>query len=87
MKQIADLSEEVLANNGLAELHAIVVDYIQHHESALALDLMCEYIIENNVAITQWQFNSIVDFVKKFSAGSIVVSDQTLLQLKKLSGL
>lgn len=69
MKQIADSSEEILANNGLAEFHAIVVDYIRHLESALALDLLCEYIIEHYIAITQWQFNSIPEAASKILGG------------------
>jgi hypothetical protein len=87
MKQMADLSEEVLAKNGLAELHAIVVDYINHNEKALALDLLCEYAIEHGIAITQRQFNLITEFANELSLGSIVISNRTISQLRRLSDL
>lgn len=39
-----------------------VLDYISHNEFGLAFDILCDYLIENNVTLTTCEYENIISF-------------------------
>lgn len=85
MENLVLLSHAVLKSSALHIQHETVIDSVAHNECALALDLLCDYIIEYKVTISDTQLNEIKVLSKEFAMGSIKVPENSFRLLEQLA--
>lgn len=84
MKKLVLLSYVLLKKNSFGDQHNTVLDYVNHNECALALDILCETVIENKITIDRKQLFEIKELAKIYSFGSIKISVNSFRLLELL---